>query len=281
MEWSPIVPRALTYGPRVVSGARSAARAARRAQSAYRMYGPQAYKAATKVQATYRMYKAWKERTKDIGNNVGESTTKKATGSAVGGTATRALYSLNMVSLEKSSVNDIDARQRDSVNFRGTRCCLSFMNESSDPIDVNIAVVHPRNQSVVTQTGFFRGFGTQRSEDFTTALSAHEFNCLPINADEYTVLKHMKISLAPAVGSTNAAGNASNSYKNVQFYVKLQKQLRYFSDGDAEKQTFAIAGNVWLVWWCDKMLAPSGAASTTGAMKHDVRVYKYFKETMN
>lgn len=281
MEWSPIAPRVLTYGPQVVSGARSAERAYRRATSAYRKYGPAAYKSAAKVQAAWRGYKAWKKRTAEIGNDVGSSSTKKATGANVGTTNSRDLNRLNIVALAKTTTNAIDGRQRDVVNFRGSRICLSLMNETTEPLTVSYAVVCPRNAPIVQNEKFFRAFGTERSQDFTTALSAHELNCLPINADEYTILKHSKFTLAPAVGAANAAGNNANSYKNLQFYIKIGKQLRYFSDGDATQQTWAITGNCWLVWWCDKMLAPSGAGSSTGAMKHDVRIYKYFKETLN
>lgn len=255
--------------------------AAKSVRSAYQKYGEPGKRAARTIYGAYKKYKASKSytsRVSQVGNPVDTDNAKRAVGSLVGALDSRTLQSLNMVALDKTTTNEIDKRQRDLVRFIGTKVCIQFRNDLTEPITVNVAVLHPRDQNTVSADKFFRSFGNERSQNFSTALSANELHCLPVNTDRYTVLKHQRMILGdiPASASARYGTNNNNSWKEVSFWIPLKRQLRYPSTGSQPEQ-----GNVFLVWWCDKFLQPAGSTPTPDILSYDVKVYKYFKETFN
>lgn len=275
-----MIPYSPAISPQILFASDAAYRGVKRARKAYEEYGPAAKKAAKTIGKAWKKYKSYRERTKEIGNAPGTANCKRALGTEVSTISTRDLQAINLVSLAKTTSNEITGRQRDLVDFRGSKICMQLANESTKPLCVNVAVVHPKDVQSVSQVNFFRGYGTERSQDFSNNLSANEFHCLPINSDIYTVLIHKRFMLDPVESASPTFSSGSGkSYRDLQFYVSLKRQLRYVHNGP--DNTMAETGNTYLVWWCDEFLDPSGATGTAGAMRCDVKVYKYFKETAN
>lgn len=280
-KMSAITPMVLAYSPM----AETAYRTTRAAYRLHQKYGDQARGAARLIGKAYKAYAAgrqskkrrtYAQRTAEIGNNADTANAKRDLDSEYDTLGTRALKQMNITALAKTSTNDINERQRDLVEFIGAKICMEMRNELTDPLNVNVAVIHPKKAQTVSANGFFRGYGNARSVDFSTVLSSNDMHCLPINADEYTILRHKRFTLAAAPGSTKYADNVGASFAKVQFYVKLKRQIRYENNS-----SLAVEGNVYLVWWCDKILMDASSPAVAGALPYDVKIYKYFKETYN
>lgn len=278
MEYSPMIPRALTYGPEVYRAGAKLYSGTKRARHLYESYGPKARSAARTIKSAWKKYKSYKDRVKEIGRSTGMGNAKRSVGSVADVHSTRTLQQLNLVALSKTSTNEIDKRQRDLIDFVGTKVCMQMANETTDPLTVNVAVIHPKDIQTVDGSNFFRAYGTKRGQDFSVSLSGNEMHCLPINADIYTILKHYRFTLDAVEGAQNFTSTNGKSYRELSFYVPLKRQLRYVSEGDT---TLAETGNVYLVWWCDKFLSAATTSPTASAMAVDVKAYKYFKETPN
>ncbi|ASH99185.1 capsid protein [Giant panda circovirus 2] len=187
----------------------------------------------------------------------------------------------NSRTLYRTGVTDIpggsnpDERLRNHVNLRGFKVCLEFRNNVTTPLYVNVAVLAPKNTSgnILSETDFFRDSGTTRAKDFSTALTAMEFHCLPVNTDDYVVLKHKRFRLGPLPGATLYQNSVGNNYKNVDWYIKLGRQVRYESSSSQ-----ATDGHVSVAYWCDAWGAAAGTAAASGSMSVSQRYITYWKE---
>lgn len=209
---------------------------------------------------------------KNVGDPRGFATAKKhevANGQTT--LLTRTLVSVNLTEIDKTSVNDIDRRQRDTLYISGFKICMSIHNQGTAPLYVNIAILAPKgNQQGITITDFFRGFGTVRNKSFTNALTANEFHCLPINTDRYTVLRHMRFSLNGT--GTTYAREFGGTWRDVDMYLPLKRTVRFESSASTSCET-----PVYLVKWCDNVMNPTAQTATTG-MEYQERIITYFKE---
>jgi hypothetical protein len=141
-----------------------------------------------------------------------------------------------------------------------------------------VAIISPKNSGAITAQNFFRGQGNEsRGLDFGFARTALEHHCLPLNTDKFYVLKHKRMRLNPDDMSNNIqwSQERGSSYKNIDWYVPLKRQLRY-DDPDAN---FPTDGPVYLVQWCDTWTAIAGAPATTNAMSRQERHVMYFRPT--
>lgn len=208
-----------------------------------------------------------------IGMRVGVGNSKRDADVTTFPVSTRTLYDTPLLNLTKGTA--IDNRERDLINFRGCKICLSFVNDVStyspngEKLFWNMAIISPKDETTkttFTTTKFFRGSGSTRYHAFDNNLTALEFRCLPINTDEFNVLKHKRMVLAPysAVDGTNN--------KMIEFYWSLNRQIRY-EDGTA----FPEGKQVYLVQWFDTQ---NSAAASVPRLVGDMqeRVVKYFRE---
>ncbi|AKV62255.1 putative capsid protein [Aiptasia sp. sea anemone associated circular virus] len=287
MPYGPIV----AYGAkRALIGAAMSTRAYKRARTAYRVgsyaraYGPTAIRAGRRIWKAYRRYRG-KNREQfsrtNIGERVGSSSTKKRYAFTIlnatqGDTRTLTTHLINNIP-EKSALNQNNNRRRQIVNLRGVKLCLEFRNQLARPLYLNVAVLGQKTQNQdlpPSVLGFFRGFDqNSRSEDFTTARSANELHCLPINPDKFTVLRHKRYRLIPnSDAGTVYNDHSGHSYMNMDWWLKVKRQIRYTDGGDID------SGSLWLCHWCDEIFAGTFAPVQPDAYAYTIRSICYFKE---
>lgn len=137
-------------------------------------------------------------------------------------------------------------RERDIINLSGIKICMDFT--AGSPIDnfagayVNMAVVVNRedpNGIVFDQTDFFRDVRdstTSRNRDFTSVQTAIDFNCLPINPQKYSILRHTRKRVA---SQTNNAG-LSNRWLYMSHWIPIKRQIEFTEGGQASYNIFVL-----------------------------------------
>lgn len=219
-----------------------------------------------------------------IGQPVGKSNAKHSTLTDEGILlATKIKYGgLRLLALEKNNnLEELNTRTRDSVNFRGIKICMNFkLNAKTGwnerKLCINVAVVKPKQQNVnigsLPDDEWFRGTNDTRAVDFSqTALSGLECQCLPINSDKYHIMKHTRTYLGP-FNSTEG-----RSDRNLMFYVKVNRSVKYQSQGTGVQLDYPEDGDMWLVWWASYLGEPT-ATAVTNAYTTQFHIVRYFRE---
>lgn len=189
---------------------------------------------------------------------------------------TRTLYNqvMNDIGPTVGGGTDINLRERDMVRLTGVKLCMELKNNADTPIYFNWALVYDKRSNdtvgTVSVADFFRGNGSTRAKDFGTDLSAIEFHCNPLNSDRFTVLKHERHTLGKAIAGTTNYTDTKNSFKSVNRWIPIKRQIRY-EDGEAQSK-------VWLLYWCDRMLNPPAQAVQLAQI--DIQEYHvtYFRD---
>lgn len=218
-----------------------------------------------------------------IGENNGTTTTKAfiQLNSNALNNSSRTLYTLNLTALQQGT--EINNRLRQHSNIRGFKICMEISNTTNNPIYFNIAVIAPKRVADTTvdtlpTANFFRAQGTSRSQDFSNALTGLEFHCLPINTDDYTVLKHRRQVLTTyAQPSTSWNRQYGSSFTNINWYIPLKRQSRYLQ---TEGRAGPTDGAVYLAYW----FATYGSASGTASIiigNVTTRCVTYYREPKN
>lgn len=216
-----------------------------------------------------------------FGAPVGSDTTKRhqAVNTNPLALATRTLYTRDLVNIPLGANNEINTRQRSIVNVRGIKLYMNFLNQTNDVLYCNVAVIVPRfNQSLAAAdpVDFFRGNGTERGTDFSTALTGLEFHKLPINGDKYHVLMHHRFQLASRgdLGAVSfSINNGPTSYRTLSKYIKINRQIRF--EGNTP-----VMGRVQLVYWFDDFNRTGGGAIETNVIRVAEHHITYFKDSM-
>lgn len=285
--------------PQIVRYRRSLARAAFRSLPnryrrpltlAYRGYThfnryKRSYKTAYKVAkwALKRGGKAAKRRR--VGEKPGTSSSKqKEIVNSDSNTGTRSLNATDItkIPLDTNNYESRDARERNIITISGFRYCLHIRNDKPTPMLFHYAIISPKNPvefGVSPNSDFFRSIGTQgRSINFGTALTAQEFDCLPINPDKFVILKHKKFTIGPneaAAAGTKYNDHVSRNWAKIDGYEKLKRQIRFDNNANDTPE----ASPVWFVYWFDGMLEPASSPVVPSAMKVQQKLVTYFRET--
>lgn len=214
--------------------------------------------------------------TTNVGESVGTSSAKRVIqiNSDPVAKNTRELNVVDLTDIPHSTDNSINARQRNVVNVRGVKLCMEVSNSNGAPLYFNMAILSAKDGVAGIQTAnFFRASTGERAVDFDQTLTGLEFHCLPINVDKYTVLKHKRFRL---IGTSQASftERTGKSYMNLDFYMKLNRQLRW----DQTSGIQPISGGVFLVYWADLFQASGGDTPVTGTYSITQRHITYFKE---
>jgi len=273
-----IAPRATLYGYR-------SAVAARKIQSAWRTalarktlrYGPPTMRfAKRRARAMYRVAKRRKIFKPD-NSYAGSATTKRvviqqdATGQL---RADRTIFTTDLGAIPHNANNQINSRQRNLVNLRGTKICMEVANNVSAPLYFNIAVVVPKLDTTVSATNFFRASGSERGSDFdATSLTGLQFHCLPINSDKYRILYHKRYKLIGADNVTRVARQGKD-YMTIMKYIKFKRQLRF----DNTSTTTSEGGSPHMVYWASQFDSAATAGSTADVYTVTERFVSYFRE---
>jgi len=271
----------LRLAPSVVRGIGTAMRYGRAATVIGR--AARSYLGKRKFRTIRRAYKSSKKQRlfskTHVGENIGATSCKSVeiVSTDLQPKDTRTLYSASVCRIPQGT--EINERLRKHVNLRGFKVCFELLNTQPTPMYFNIAVVAPKNTTNqnVDNNKFFRDTSTDRARDFGNGLTGLEFHCLPINTDDYTVLKHKRFRLGPVGSNPEIAENVTNNYKNVDWYIPLKRQVRY-TNAEDNKPT---DGDVYVVYWCDKMFAASGDTPSTAAVGVTQRYITYFREPKN
>ena len=189
---------------------------------------------------------------------------------------TKTIASSPLIIIQGTSVNNINARQRDMCVVSGVKINASFKNETGVRLYVNWAVVHGKqgqNISAAT-TDFFRDYNQNRTFDAShngkTGLTS---SVAQINTDEFVVMARGKFMLTPVQTASAAIGayNYGGQTKEKSLYVKLGRSF-YFDDSADEPQDQIY----FVVWAADPLQAV--AVSTDGALGYKLRSITYWRE---
>lgn len=230
-----------------------------------------------------RLARSLSARRRTIGERVGSARTKAVEGIVDTGTEkwdTRALYYQPMILCNQGTI-EINDRIRNVINVRGVRLQMNLRNELADPLTVNVAVLSIKDWYGwdVSGTGpvtenLFRGYADQRGVGMTNLLCNLEYSHNALNTDLFTVLKHKRYLLAPIGENNSTYKSTKSSYRKLDWYIPLRRQVRFDSNTDIEP----VNGQLFWVVWCDKFLTKSEVAGTTDALAKQVRSILYFKD---
>lgn len=207
-----------------------------------------------------------------IGEKIGSSSAKsRIIAQALTNRNTRTLYNNDLTTIPQMlTASNISERERAIVNVRGFKICIEVENLENNSIYFNWAVLATKGATnVVQNSDFFRAQdnGSTRSTDFSTSLTSNEFRCLPINADNYYILKHERYHIA---GVTD---NTGFTRKDIDRWVPLKRQLRFSGTGST-----SCENPVFVVYWADRAMTAAGAAAVASAFQIQMKTITYFRE---
>jgi len=217
----------------------------------------------------------------NIGKDIGTADCKKCNvllENGLGTLDTRTLYVHDLMKIDPGYFDQ--QREGAVVNVSGVKICSEWFNVNTGVqfgVNLNIAVISPKDSNAkasvtAIKTDFFNGMGqngTNRAIDFSNNLSSNDFRCLPINTDLWVVLRHFRMKIAPATSIGDG-----NYYQTKDFYVKLNRQIQWSSSApDATSDS-----PVYLVYWFDDWIDPSGSAPTVGVLQSQIKSVLYFRD---
>lgn len=197
-----------------------------------------------------------------IGEKVGTGTCKTSEEtSSLYNLSAKGFYYENLLDITKGGA--INQRERDIVNYRGTKVCFHIENNNSIKMYLNICCVVPKDdQSTLSTIGWFRSGGSEREMNHTTTTNWQDLHCAPINRDKYRVVFHKRAIVAPNTST------ADSNIRDYEFWIPLRRQLQF--DGVV---TVPQGSKMFFVWWFSY---PDNSTATLG--KYQIRTTKYFKE---
>lgn len=247
-----------------------------------------------------RKKRVYRKKMRMIGERVGFGTTKKT--ETYRSTSTRnlnnnSLHIRNLTLIRREgaglSVEDINERQRDIINYRGCQVQLEIKNNSNVPCYLNWALISQKsditpqlsdNSGTLTgQTSvidFFRQYHEGRAVNFyETGFTSIDTISRPINPDEFLVLKRGKRLLwkndLDGDLSWQRDGGASN-YMFMKKYFPMKRQLRYKGTAATDCVT-----KVHFVFWFTRAYDNAPMSQVTANCGVLERYTAYWKEPKN
>ena len=153
---------------------------------------------------------------------------------------TKTINSIPLIQIAGTSVNSINARQRDMCVVSGVKIDATFRNNISARVYVNWAVVHGKQGQLISPAteDFFRDYQSERTFNADhigkTGLTS---SVAQINTDEFVVLKRGKFMLSPLNGPSGAQQtyNYGGVTKEKSIWLKLGRSF-YFDDSSSQPQ---------------------------------------------
>jgi len=175
-----------------------------------------------------------------------------------------------------------NARLRNVINMRGWKFQLSMRNELREPLWMNWAIVSPRGRGLDEQTqslDFFRDHTISRDVGFGPGLSSTTMNFAAINTDKYFVLRHKRWFLPSNANTDPETSYADGSYANTnyrykEFYLPFKRPVAF----DDDNSTLDPETPVWMMYWFDELMKPSGTESVANAATVQLRCIGYYRE---
>lgn len=181
---------------------------------------------------------------------------------------------------------EINQRLRDTVFISGVKIDANFKNLSGDRVFVNWAVIHPKQDQLVTQTqtDFFRDYTDSRTWDAgSNQKTGLSWSNAKINTDEYIILKRGKFMLCPSGVTGGNAGeqgsiekavsfNSKDNQKSISHWVKIGRNFTF-----QDTPTTAPNDQLYFVFWVADESKGAGN-NTTGSTEVRLRCVIYFRE---
>lgn len=199
---------------------------------------------------------------RQIGERVGIDNAKHTIISQASGSLSfdRAMTSQELTDISQGTGENF--RLRRLINMRGWKICMEFINFGTEACYLNVAVLHHKQLETVETSDFFGNKGYERAIDFgDPSLDALQYHCLPINTDNYVILRHKRYKLVAGTQSGGTNDLTGSNHMNLNWYVPLKRQLRYDQDGTAVE-----SGQCWLVYWTS--LVGTGVNATYTPVQH-------------
>lgn len=184
--------------------------------------------------------------------------------------STRTLYSVDITNIPETTTGENHKRDRDMINLQGFKLTQILRNELAQPAMFHLAVVSPKNNSVVDTQNFFRGNNVDRGEDFSTAKSGFDLNFWNINTDNFVILMHKRYNMTQNGNNASWFSLEGKNYFSLKKWIPCKRQIRY-QDGVACEKIF-------LVFWMDYLFASAGTAAAANAATMSQRVVVFFRE---
>lgn len=263
--------------PLILKRARASALGAYRQAKRVKLSPDHYAMAANVIWSGYKRYRKYRRRRSTLNSRVhvgprpGISNSKRRTESFSGATAnSRVFYWNKLFDIPKGT--STTERERNLVNWRGTKICLEYNNWNDAPMILNFAVVVPKFQGAPNTTNLLRAVDGQRGQnlDFTT-LDSLGTTCPAINADIYTVLMHKRFKMNGTTASFRVGNLKTWGY--FEKYIKMNRQIRY----DDTTDTLA-AQQPYIILWFERFLAATGAPAGTNDVAFNTRSVTYFKD---
>jgi len=238
---------------------------------------------AAGLQAGKKMYnrrkkrqtkKTYRDAFKEVGRAPSSNTNRRTIReSGVTGISNKELFEEPLIQIEKNVSGDeaINKRNRDTINYKGTKICFMFKSVLKVPVFLNWAVVIPRRLDAVTGTDFLRDGSTERDMPINNTASFLDLRCAPINTDRYNVIMHERHTILPDSDKDVTFTSEGRDLKIIEKYIPLKRQV--FFDGD----TATPLTNAYMVWWCDFFNSTTGGVTSQTA---DVtwRMIQYYQD---
>lgn len=259
--------------PRAIGFAMSGRRPRRFVNTVRRYATRRNIKAASTIARFARKYVVGRARRsfQKVGERIGTTNARTEATNTAGILNTRTLYNVALNDLDRGTA--LNQRERDHVRFSGVKCCIEYRNASGQPLYLNVAVIGLKATSgnVPDTQNFFRGSTDSRTISFSTALTSIQFHCLPINTDDYVIMRHKRMLLASDLQGEGAYKSDGRAFGSMEFYVKINRQIRYFPES-----TVPTDGRIFLVYWADKHGEPGGALAQSNAFVFNMRHVQYY-----
>ena len=203
--------------------------------------------------------------------------------------ASRTLYGFNIIQIPQVQITSttgtgshpsISARERAVVDLRGIKLDIEYRNNINTPLQVNVALIVPRQQNNYAASDWFTDPAgtTERYIGFSTALSSMQLNTYNICSDHYTIFMHKRFTLGGnanyAVSGTYQTQKAS--FQTMRRYIPIKRQITFFNDDAVDSDN-----PVFLVHWCDQPFNAAGANAETNRITANYLVRLYWREPKN
>jgi len=193
--------------------------------------------------------------------------------SGVTGISNKELFDEPLIQIEKNVNGDetINKRNRDTINYKGTKICFMLKSTLKVPIFLNWAIVTPKRLDNISPLDFLRDGSTERDMAVNNQATFLDLRCAPINTDRYRVLMHERHTILPDSDKDAAVQSEGRDLKIIEKYIPLKRQV--FFDGD----TATPLTNAYMVWWCDFYNSTTGGLTSQTA-EVSWRMIQYYQD---
>lgn len=200
-------------------------------------------------------------------------------------------YSIRLVKIPYNSDDTLfNSRNGRLVNVRGVRfqwvCKWKDGQATNEPIQIRWAVINPKENtgatSDINNNNWWVSLSPANEYAVNFSSSADWFDLMTrgINQKKWGVLKEGTFLLGPAETAAGDTRTTWRQQKIVQFYVRLNQQMKWGTNGVTDADAFPNA-NIHFVWWyCKRGTLDTTQSFTTAGnvpIETEAQVTNFFK----